>query len=66
MKVSTRYIWLFAVLIVITTIIIFQLSLKQEKYFPDTVVNEKVVQTKSFNVNSVSTDLKTSARNSIC
>ncbi|RKP47900.1 hypothetical protein D7Z26_22055 [Cohnella endophytica] len=61
---KTRYI-LLAVLIIIVTVVIFQLSSRQEKSFRDTTVNEKVIQTKSFHVNSASTDLKTSAKGTV-
>lgn len=65
MKIKTRYILLFAVLITIVTAIIFQLSSKEEKPFHDTAVNEKIVQTRSFSVNSDSTDLNTSAKGTV-
>jgi hypothetical protein len=64
-KIKTRYILLFAVLITIVTTIIIQLSSKEEKPFHDTVVNEKIVQAKSFSVNSDSTDLNTSAKGTV-
>jgi hypothetical protein len=64
MKMKARYILLFSILITIVTTLIFQLS-NQEKPPHDTAINEKIVQSKSFSVNSDSTDLNTSAKGTV-
>ncbi|WP_028612856.1 hypothetical protein [Paenibacillus harenae] len=64
MNIKARYI-LLAILVAIATIIIFQLASKQVKSFHETAANEKIVQTKSFSINSVSTAWKTSAKGTV-
>lgn len=60
-----RYLLLFAVLITIVTVIIFQLTSNKQKLTHNTIVNEKIIQTRSFSVSSDSTDLNTSARGTV-
>jgi len=51
--------------VTIVTTILLQLLIKQQKPIYDTAVNEKVVQSRSFIVNSVSTNLNTSAKGTV-
>lgn len=63
MKVKIRYVLLLASLVsIMVIIIVFQLPSHQEQTFHKTLVNENIVQTKTFGVNSVSTALNTSVK----
>lgn len=66
MKFNTKYLLLFIILTtIIAPLIFFQLTPKQEKPTHDTTVNKKILQTKSFRVNSISTPLDTSAEGTV-
>jgi hypothetical protein len=63
LKVKIRFILLLASLVLVMILmIVFQLPSLQEQAFHKTVVNENIVQTKTFSVKSVSTSLNTSAK----
>ncbi|MGO4543120.1 hypothetical protein [Paenibacillus sp. 2TAB19] len=55
----------FAVLITVLSVYFFKHYSKQEKSNHNTAVNEKVVQVKSFSVNSESTELQTSVKGTL-
>jgi hypothetical protein len=61
-RIKTRYIVLVVVLLVTVTFIIFLLSSKQDKLTHHSVVNETIIQTKTFSVSADSTDYITSSK----
>ncbi|MBD0384702.1 hypothetical protein [Paenibacillus sedimenti] len=56
---------LFAAMIICVTFFIFQLLPKQEKPRHEPIINENYIKSKSFNISSISSDFKTSAKGTV-